>query len=112
MKKVVLYTARFGTPGRFRTHVSSLPAEDRIYYTDIDVEEGCHQIIPVGRHRMVKNNFYRVKKMNLNYISVPIKRQRFVKICVPDELFDNYEYSIYADIKRPILSNFDWLAYI
>lgn len=107
MKKVVLYTARFSSPGRFRTHTSSLPAEDRIYYTDIDVEEGCHQMIPVGKDRTVKNDFYYIKKMNLNYISIPIKRQRFVKICIPDELFDNYEYSIYADIKRPITSNFD-----
>lgn len=109
MKKVVLYTARFGTPGRFRTHESSLPADDRIYYTDIDVEEGCHQMVPVGRSRTVKNDFYQIRKMNLDHISPPIKRQRFVKICIPDELFDNYEYSIYADIKRPVVSNFDQL---
>lgn len=110
MKKFVMYTARYGTPGRLRTHECSTPDIDKIYFTDLDIKEDCHQTIPVGNGRIVKNDFYHVKRLNLDYISVPIKRQRFVKICVPDELFNNYEYSIYVDAKRPISVDFNfWL---
>ncbi len=109
MKKFVLYTARFGMPGRYRNHKSSLPKVKRIYYTDVDIKEGCHQMIPVGKGKFKQNDFYHVKKMNLNHISIPIKRQRFVKICVPDELFNNYEYSVYVDIKRPFSVDFEKL---
>ena len=90
-----------------------MPDVDRIYYTDVDIKKGCHQMIPVGEDREVKNDFYDVRRINLNHISLPIKRQRFVKICVPDELFDNYEYSVYVDIKRPNFIGFNqWLGHL
>ncbi len=34
-------------------------------------------------------------------------QQRFMKIVIPDEIFDNYEYSAYVDCKRPIKIDFD-----
>jgi len=109
MNKFVLYTARFGSPGRFKTHESTMPDVPNIYYTDVDMKKGCHHRIPVGKGRFKRNDFYQVKKMNLNHIAIPIKRQRFVKICIPDEIFDNYEYSVYVDIKRPALIDFEKL---
>jgi len=113
MKRFVMYTARFGKPGRLREHKNSMSDVDRIYYTDIDVKEGCHQMIPISGGEKTKNDFYNVKRINLNHISLPIKRQRFIKICIPDEIFNNYEYSVYADIKRPAHVDFDrWLSYL
>ena len=103
-----MYTARFGTPGRFRGHDNSMPDVDRFYFTDVDMKEGCHQMIPVKKDREIKNDFYNVKRMNLDHISMPIKRQRYVKIYIPDEIFDNYEYSIYVDTKRPVFIDFEW----
>lgn len=104
-----MYTARFGNPGRFRDHKSTLSNVPKIYYTDIDIKEGCHQMIPIGKGRFKQNDFYQVKRIDLNRIPMLIKRQRFVKICVPDELFSNYEYSVYVDIKRPFSIDFESL---
>jgi len=110
MKKFVLYTARFGSPGRFNFPGISIPNVDKFFFTDLDVKSGCHQMIPVRKGEFVKNDFYEIKKINLDHLSsVPVRRQRFVKICIPDEIFDNYEYSIYADCKRPFSFDFDWL---
>jgi len=92
MKKFVLYTAIFGRPGRFNIPKVSVPDVDRFCYTDMDIE-----IL-----------FYRLKKMKLNHL-ISIRRQRFVKICIPDDIFNNYEYSVYIDCKRPISINFDYL---
>lgn len=110
MKKFVMYTARFGTPGRVRVHANSMPEVDKIFFTDVDIEEGCHQIMPTEKGKTIKNDFYNVKKMNLSrQIPMGIKRQRFVKICIPDEIFNNYEYSVYVDCKRPVFVDFEWM---
>lgn len=92
MKKFVLYTAIFGRPGRFNVPKISIPDVDRFCFTDINV----------------KSHFYQLKKMNLNSF-LSVRRQRWVKICIPDEIFDNYEYSVYVDCKRPISIDFDYL---
>ena len=46
--------------------------------------------------------------MNLHPLS-SIRSQRRVKILIPDEIFDNYEYSVYVDCKRPLAVDFEWL---
>jgi len=109
MKKFVMYTAHFGRAGRYRRHESSLPNVDKIYFTDVpDVKEGRHHIMPVGKGQLVKNDIYHIKQMDLNHIKgLPILRQRFVKIRIPDEIFNNYEYSVYVDIKRPYSIDFE-----
>jgi hypothetical protein len=81
---------------------------DRFCYTDLNISEGCHQRIPVRRNQAIRNNFYQVRKMNLDPLA-PVRRQRWVKICIPNELFDNYEYSVYIDCKRPFAIDFEWL---
>lgn len=92
MKKFVLYTAIFGRLGRFNIPNISIPDVDRICLTDLDV----------------KSYFYQVRKMNLNQF-LSVRRQRWVKICIPDEIFDNYEYSVYVDCKRPMSVDFEYL---
>lgn len=110
MKKFVMYSARFGTPGRFRMHTNSMPDVDKLFFTDLDIRTGCNQTILTGKDKTVENTFYDVVKMNLkNLSSSPIKKQRFIKICIPDEIFNNYEYSVYVDIKRPVHVDFDWM---
>lgn len=91
MKKFVLYTAVFGKLGNSRTPELTDSDIDRFCYTDLDIN----------------SNFYQIRKMNLGHLT-PVKRQRFIKICIPDELFDNYEYSFYVDRKHPIKVNFDY----
>lgn len=108
MKKFALYTARFGTPGRFNFPEVSTSDVDKFCFTDLDIEPGIGQKIPTKPHRYVKNDFYQVKKMNLDqFSSVPTRRQRWIKICIPDEIFDNYEYSVYVDCKRPFAVDFE-----
>lgn len=92
MKKFVLYTALFGKPGRFNVPGVSTPDVDRFCFTDLNVQ----------------SHFYRIKKMDLGHL-IPVRRQRFVKICIPDEIFDNYEYSVYLDCKRPYSIDFNYL---
>lgn len=96
MKKYVLYTAVFGIFGKGRTHDVSTPNVDKICYTDL-------------------KNFtwrdYQVRKINLSHISpLSVRQQRYAKICIPDEIFNNYEYSIYVDLKHPIDVDFDRYA--
>lgn len=92
MKKFVLYTAIFGREGRFNIPNISIPDVDRFCFTDLDV----------------KSRFYQIKEMNLNQL-LPVMRQRWVKICIPHEIFNNYEYSVYVDCKRPYSVDFDYL---
>jgi len=92
MKKFALYTAIFGRPGRFNIPGVSIPDVDRFCFTDLDI----------------KNSFYQIKKMDLSCLA-SVRGQRWVKICIPDEIFDNYEYSIYVDCKRPYSIDFDYL---
>lgn len=108
MKKFVLYTARFGTPGRFNFPKISDLSMDRFCYTDLDIVEGCGQMIPVRNGQFIKNDFYQIKKINLGSLTA-VMRQRSVKICIPDEIFNNYEYSVYVDCKRPKEVDFDYL---
>lgn len=92
MKKFVLYTAVFGRLRAFRIPKISIPDVDKICFTDLNIG----------------NKFYKIKKMNFDNLD-RIRRQRFVKICIPDEIFDNYEYSVYVDCKRNAVIDFDWL---
>ncbi len=92
MKKFVLYTARFGIMRYIHTPKISIPDVDRFCFTDLDIE----------------SDFYKIRKMNLNPLA-SIRQQRFVKICIPDEIFDNYEYSVYVDCKRASVIDFEWL---
>lgn len=109
MKKFVLYTARFGLPSTFYIPKVSIANVDRFCFTDMNIQEGCHQLIPVKRGQYLGNSFYHIaKKMDLNHLE-PIRRQRFIKVCIPDELFDNYEYSVYVDCKRASVIDFEWL---
>ena len=106
MKRLVLYTAIFGRPRRFNFPKVSTLDIDRICYTDLNVKEGCHQMMLGKRSKTFLNDFYEIKKMRLPHLA-PMKANRFVKICIPDELFDNYEYSIYSDAKHPFTFDFD-----
>jgi len=108
MKKFVLYTARFGNPGTFYIPEVSISDIDRFCFTDLNIKEGCYQRIPVRHGQYLKNDFYHIRKTNLNHLT-SIRRQRFVKICIPDEIFDNYEYSVYVDCKRKSVIDFEWL---
>ena len=92
MKKFVLYTAIFGKTGRFLIPGISTSEVDRFCFTDLDV----------------KSHFYQIKEMELNHL-ISVRRQRWVKICIPDEIFDNYEYSVYVDCKRPVSVGFEYL---
>lgn len=92
MKKFVLYTAIFGKMGRFNIPNVSIPDVDKICLTDLNVS----------------SNFYKIEKMELNHL-ISVMRQRWVKICIPNEIFDNYEYSVYVDCKRPYSVDFDYL---
>jgi len=93
MKKFVLYTAIFGKMGRgVHTPEISIPDVDRVCFTDLDI----------------KHDFYQIRKMNLDPL-VAVRRQRWIKICIPDEIFDNYEYSVYVDCKRESVIDFEWM---
>ena len=93
MKKFVLYTAIFGKMGRgVLAPEVSIPDVDRFCFTDLDI----------------KNDFYQIKKINLDPLAA-VRRQRWIKICIPNEIFDNYEYSVYVDCKRASVIDFDWL---
>ena len=93
MKKFVLYTAIFGRMGRgVHAPEVSISDVDRFCFTDLDIE----------------SDFYQIKKMNLNHLP-SVRRQRFVKIRIPDEIFDDYEYSVYVDCKRASVIDFEWL---
>ena len=92
MKKFVLYTAIFGKMGRgVHNPEISIPDVERFCFTDLHVE----------------SNFYQIRKMNLDPLAA-IRRQRWIKICIPNELFDNYEYSVYVDCKRESVIDFEW----
>ena len=112
MKKFAAYTAAFGRPSRFNIPILSILDVDKFCYTDFDIASGCNQMIPTRKGRSVLNNFYDVRKMELDHL-VPIRANRFLKILIPDEIFDNYEYSFYSDSKRPTFDkcaiNFDHL---
>lgn len=105
-KKFVLYTAIFGAPGRFNFAEISNMRVDRFCYTDFSMMKACPQIIPVRKNRHIKNDFYTIKIMKLDHM-IAVMRQRSVKILIPDEIFENYEYSAYVDCKRPIEIDFE-----
>jgi len=93
MRKFILYTAIFGKIGRgVHAPEISIPDVDRVCFTDLDI----------------KSDFYQIKKMNLDSL-VSVRRQRWLKVCIPDEIFDNYEYSVYVDCKRESVVDFEWL---
>jgi hypothetical protein len=96
-KKIAAYTALFG---RYEPLYDSLghldetyrfsgeDGVDRFYFTDMDMTN--------------KRISYPIIKKNLDDLP-PVKRQRMIKITIPDEIFDNYEYSIWVD-SRPKLA--------
>jgi len=95
-KKLALYTGLFGRHepeydpyGHLDNtyNFSSGNGIDRFYFTDLDMEGK----IP-----------YTVIKKELGHLSF-VKRQRKIKIKIPDEIFDNYEYSLWLDC-RPLLA--------
>jgi len=94
MKKFMIYAAVFGKKSNFKMPKLADPNVERILYTDLGVFE--------------PHVFYDVKKMRLDHLD-PVRRNRFVKICIPDEIFDNYEYSLYLDYKHPTGIDFDHL---
>lgn len=106
MKKFVLYTAIFGTPARFNIPEISIPDVDKFCYTDLPDETGHTLANLIRRNHDIKTDFYRIKRKKFDHL-IPVMRQRFIKICIPDEIFDNYEYSIYVDCKRPVLVDFE-----
>ncbi len=108
MKKFVLYTAIFGNPSRFNIPEISIPDVDKFCFTDLEIQTGDYQAQLVSRNRDIKTDFYQVKHKSYNHLAA-VMRQRFAKICVPDEIFNNYEYSVYADCKRPFSVDFDYL---
>lgn len=91
-KKLALYTALFG---RFEPehdpfghlNYTRYGDIDRFYFTDLNMDGK----IP-----------YTVIKKDLDYLP-GVKRQRKVKIKIPSEIFDNYEYSMWVDC-RPLLA--------
>ena len=92
-KKIVLYTAAFGSRLRFKIPEVSDMSVDRFCYSDIPRDTG---------------GFYDFRKLKISQPS-SVRRQRFVKIIIPDELFDNYEYSVYVDCKRPYSVDYEHL---
>ncbi len=93
MKKFIIYAAVFGKKGNFRKPEMSGPDMEKILYTDLDCFDN--------------HVFYQVKKMNLDHANLDSTRKnRIVKILIPDEIFDNYEYSLYLDYKHPSEINF------
>lgn len=96
LKKLALYTALFGKfdelydPFGHRDgmyYFNDSNKIDRFYFTDLDMN---------GRIS------YPVIKKNLDYLS-HVKRQRKTKICIPDEIFDNYEYSMWVDCRPKLM---------
>jgi len=113
MKKFVIYTAIFGKPNRFNFPKVSKRQIDKFCYTDLKIidvpfKDGHHQMIPLRRETYIENKFYEMKKIKVNQ-STPVRKQRFVKICIPDEIFDNYEYSVYVDCKYRYSVDFNYL---
>lgn len=108
MKKFVIYTAIFGNPGRFNVPKISIPDVDRFCFTDLADENGYILANLIRRNRAIRTDFYQVKRIKYDHLD-SVMRQRLVKICIPRELFDNYEYSVYVDCKRPFLVDFDYL---
>lgn len=109
MKNLALYTAIFGKPRRFNFPDISGFDVDRFCYTDLKVTnvprvDGVQQLIPAKKGTYVKNDFYEIKKVKFPDL-IPIKANRFIKLCIPDEIFDNYEFSVYSDCKHPFTFN-------
>lgn len=92
MKKFVIYTAQFGRAGRFNAPNVSIPDVDKFCFTDLDI----------------KSEFYKIVRGRPSQ-PTSVRRQRFIKICIPDEIFKNYEYSVYVDCKRPYSVDFEYL---
>ena len=95
MKKFILYAAVFGKKANFKMPKLADPNIERVLYTDMP-------------QRFEPHVFYQVKTLRIDHLD-PVRRNRFVKICIPDEVFDNYEHSLYMDYKHPTNIDFDLL---
>lgn len=93
MRKIVLYTAIFGRVNRFLIPQISDMRADRFCFTN----------------KNMKSRFYKIRYMRLRGIRSNVLKQRYIKICIPPEIFNNYEYSIYIDCKRPFHIDFNQL---
>ncbi len=93
MKKFMMYAAVFGKKANFKMPKLADPNVERALYTDMP-------------QRFEPHVFYQVKTLRIDHLD-PVRRNRFVKICIPDEIFDNYEYSVYMDYKHPTNIDFD-----
>lgn len=93
MKQIALYTAIFGRVSRFVIPKISDKTVDRYLFTNINI----------------RSHFYNIKYMRLKGIRPSVMKQRYIKTCIPDEIFNNYEYSVYIDCKRPFNINFKQL---
>ena len=97
MKKFIAYAAVFGKKSNFKMPRPFDMNVERVLYTDLDVFE--------------PHVFYQVKKISLDHMSLNFTRKnRIAKILIPDEIFDNYEYSLYLDYKHPTEADFDHLV--
>ena len=105
LKKLAIYTALFGEFDTLYDPLGHLDGMyhfnghgiDRFYFTDLDMN---------GRIS------YAVVKKNLDYLSF-VKRQRKVKIIIPDEIFDNYEYSMWVDCRpKLVIDPYFFLDYL
>lgn len=96
MKKLAIYTALFG---RFEPLYDPLGHLDgtygfgdngigRYYFTDLDMSD--------------KRISYPIIQKRIDHLS-PVRRQRRTKILIPEEIYDNYEFSIWVD-SRPKLA--------
>ncbi len=95
MKKFIMYAAVFGKKANFKMPKLADPDIERVLYTDMP-------------DRYEPHVFYQVKNLRIDHLD-PVRRNRFVKICIPDEIFYNYEYSLYMDYKHPTNIDFDLL---
>ena len=94
MKKFVLYAAVFGKKASFRKPIISGLDMDKVLYTDLPGLINEDHV------------FYDVRRKNLDNLD-QTRRNRFMKINIPDEIFYNYEYSLYMDYKHLTAINFD-----
>jgi len=92
MKQIALYTAAFGSITRFNIPKVSDNRIHRFCFTNLDPD--------------LISSFYRIRYMELRSIRPQVMKQRYIKICIPDEIFNDYEYSIYIDCKRPFHINY------
>lgn len=92
MKDFIIYSVVFGKKCHPRTSVLKDPNYERVLYTDLD----CYD----------ENKFYRVKKTHIDCLD-SVRKNRRLKILIPEEIFNNYKYSLYLDYKHPMTIDYE-----